>query len=228
MKKTLYILLAFITITLCSSCDWLEPEQDPSTQMYHTAAMLISNPSLGQYTFLADDSVQLIPSTPLTIPDAQKDTLLNKRYYITFQIEIETQSTQSYNINLISMQMMNKESIININNNDTINKYKNEQLNINLLWCSGKYLNIITQVKGSGSVAHNYYLLHNPNIDSDTLDLTMRYNSNNDKPTYALQQAMYYDLTEYITGKSDSTTICFNYNSGTPTIDTLYLKIANK
>jgi hypothetical protein len=228
MKKTLYILLAFITITLCSSCDWLEPEQDPSTQMYHTAATLISNPSLGQYTFLADDSVQLIPSTPLTIPDAQKDTLLNKRYYITFQIEIETQSTQSYNINLISMQMMNKESIININNNDTINKYKNEQLNINLLWCSGKYLNIITQVKGSGSVAHNYYLLHNPNIDSDTLYLTMRYNSNNDKPTYALQQAMYYDLTEYITGKSDSTTICFNYNSGTPTIDTLYLKIANK
>jgi hypothetical protein len=126
------------------------------------------------------------------------------------------------------MQMMNKESIININNNDTINKYKNEQLNINLLWCSGKYLNIITQVKGSGSVAHNYYLLHNPNIDSDTLYLTMRYNSNNDKPTYALQQAMYYDLTEYITGKSDSTTICFNYNSGTPIYDTLYLKIANK
>lgn len=226
MKKTLYILLAFITITLCSSCDWLEPEQDPSTQMYHTAATLISNPSLGQYTFLADDSVQLIPSTPLTIPDAQKDTLLNKRYYITFQIEHKT--TQIYNINLISMQMMSKESIININNNDTINKYKNEQLNINLLWCSGKYLNIITQAKGSGSVAHNYYLLHNPNIDSDTLYLTMRYNSNNDKPTYALQQAMYYDLTEYITGKSDSTTICFNYNSGTPTIDTLYLKIANK
>ena len=227
MKKLHYIIAAIATIILCSSCDWLEPETS-SNQIYRTAATLINKPSLGQYIFLADDGIELIPTTPLIIPDAQKDTLLNKRYYITFQIEIETQNTQIYNINLISMQMMSKESITYINDNDSIATYKNEQLDISLLWTSGSYLNILTQVKGSGSVAHNYYLLHNPNINSDTLYLTMRYNSNNDQPTYSLQQAMYYDLTEYITGKSDSTTICFNYNSGTPTIDTLYLKIANK
>ena len=227
MKKLHYIIAAIATIILCSSCDWLEPETS-SNQIYRTAATLINKPSLGQYIFLADDGIELIPTTPLIIPDAQKDTLLNKRYYITFQIEIETQNTQIYNINLISMQMMSKESITYINDNDSITTYKNEQLDISLLWTSGSYLNILTQVKGSGSVAHNYYLLHNPNINSDTLYLTMRYDSNNDQPTYSLQQAMYYDLTEYITGKSDSTTICFNYNSGTPTIDTLYLKIANK
>ena len=227
MKKLHYIIAAIVTIILCSSCDWLEPETS-SNQIYRTAATLINKPSLGQYIFLADDGIELIPTTPLKIPDAQKDTLLNKRYYITFQIEIETQNTQVYNINLISMQMMSKESITCINDNDSIATYKNEQLDISLLWTSGSYLNILTQVKGSGSVAHNYYLLHNPNINSDTLHLTMRYDSNNDQPTYSLQQAMYYDLTEYITGKSDSTTICFNYNSGTPTIDTLYLKIANK
>ncbi len=227
MKKLHYIIAAIVTIILCSSCDWLEPETS-SNQIYRTAATLINKPSLGQYIFLADDGIELVPTTPLKIPEDQKDTLLNQRYFITFQIEIETQNTENYNINLISMQMMGKESIININNNDSIATYKNEQLDISLLWTSGSYLNILTQVKGSGSVAHNYYLLHNPNINSDTLYLTMRYNSNNDQPTYSLQQAMYYDLTEYITGKSDSTTICFNYNSGTPTIDTLYLKIANK
>lgn len=226
MKKTLYILLAFITITLCSSCDWLEPEQDPSTQMYHTAATLISNPSLGQYTFLADDSVQLIPSTPLTIPDAQKDTLLNKRYYITFQIEHKT--TQIYNINLISMQMMSEESIIEIPHNDSIPANKNELLSIKLLWTSGSYLNILTQIKGSGSMTHNYRLYHNIDSNGDTLYLTMRYDSKNDQPTYILQQAIYYDLKKYLTNTSDSTTICFNYNSGTPIYDTLYLKIANK
>ena len=226
MKKTLYILLAFITITLCSSCDWLEPEQDPSTQMYHTAAMLISNPSLGQYTFLADDSIQLIPTSPLTIPDAQKDTLLNKRYYITFQIEHKT--TQIYNINLISMQMMSEESIIEILHNDSIPTGKNELLSIKLLWTSGTYLNILTQIQGSGYTKHNYRLFYNTNSNSDTLYLTMRYDNNNDRPTYTLHQAIYYDLKEYLTNKSDSTTICFNYNSGTPIYDTLYLKIANK
>ena len=65
-------------------------------------------------------------------------------------------------------------------------------------------------------------------MNSDTLYLTMRYDDNDDQPIYDLQQAMYYDLSEYLTNQSDSTTICFNYNSGTPTIDTLYLKIANK
>ena len=225
MKKLHYIIAVISTIILCSSCDWLEPENQ-SNQIYRTAATLINKPSLGQYIFLADDSVQLIPTTPLIIPDIQRDSLLNKRYYITFQIEVNT--AEVYNINLLSMQMMSEEPIININHNDSIATYKNEQLNISLLWTSGSYLNVLTQVKGSGSVAHNYHLLHNPNIESDTLYLTMRYDSNNDQPTYSLQQAMYYDLTEYITGKSDSTTICFNYNSGTSTYNTLYLKIANK
>ena len=228
MKKSNLIIVIILTLIFCTACDWLEPEDNPSSQIYRTAATLVYDPEIGMHIFLADDSVKLIPTTALSIPELQKDTLLNKRYYISFQIEIQTPSTELYNITLISMQMMSKEPIISISNNDTINEYKNEQLKINLLWCSGKYLNVITQIKGSGTVAHNYHLLHNPNMNSDTLYLTMRYDDNDDQPIYDLQQAMYYDLSEYLTNQSDSTTICFNYNSGTPTIDTLYLKIANK
>ena len=228
MKKFNFIIAVILTLFFCSSCDWLEPEEDPSTQIYRTAATLIHDPETGKEIFLTDDGVQLIPTTALSIPDTLENTLLNQRYYISFQIEIQTPSTKLYNITLISMQMMSKEPIISISNNDTINEYKNEQLKINLLWTSGKYLNLTTQIQGSGSVAHNYHLLHNPNQNGDTLHLTMRYDSNNDKPTYSLQQALYYDLSELLTNQSDSTTICFHYNSGTPTFDTLYLKIANK
>ena len=226
MKKFNFIIAVILTSIFCSSCDWLEPEEDPSTHIYHTAATLIHDPETGKEIFLADDGIKLIPTTTLSIPDSLENTLLDQRYYITFQIE--TQTPQIYNINLLSMQIMSRESITSISNNDTIREYKNEQLKINLLWTSGKYLNLITQIQGSGSVAHNYHLLHNPNQNGDTLHLTMRYDSNNDKPTYSLQQALYYDLSELLTNQSDSTTICFHYNSGTPTFDTLYLKIANK
>ena len=226
MKKFNFIIAVILTLFFCSSCDWLEPEEDPSTHIYHTAATLIHDPETGKEIFLADDGIKLIPTTALSIPDSLENALLDQRYYITFQIE--TQTPQIYNINLLSMQIMSRESITSISHNDTISEYKNEQLKINLLWTSGKYLNLITQIQGSGSVAHNYHLLHNPNQSSDTLHLTMRYDSNNDKPTYSLQQALYYDLSELLTNQSDSTTICFLYNSGTPTFDTLYLKIANK
>ena len=226
MKKFNFIIAVILTSIFCSSCDWLEPEEDPSTHIYHTAATLIHDPETGKEIFLADDGIKLIPTTALSIPDSLENTLLDQRYYITFQIE--TQTPQIYNINLLSMQIMSRESITSISNNDTIREYKNEQLKINLLWTSGKYLNLITQIQGSGSVAHNYHLLHNPNQNGDTLHLTMRYDNNNDKPTYSLQQALYYDLSEFLTNQSDSTTICFHYNSGTPTFDTLYLKIANK
>ena len=226
MKKINFIIAVILTSIFCSSCDWLEPEVDTSTHIYHTAATLIHDPETGKEIFLADDGIKLIPTTALSIPDSLENTLLDQRYYITFQIE--TQTPQIYNINLLSMQIMSRESIISISNNDTINEYKNEQLKINLLWCSGNYLNVITQIKGSGSVAHNYHLLHNPNMNSDTLYLTMRYDDNDDQQIYDLQQAMYYDLSEYLTSSSDSTTICFHYNSGSPKLDTLYLKIANK
>ena len=228
MKKLNFIIAVILTSIICTSCDWLEPEEDPSTQIYRTAATLIHDPETGKEIFVTDDGVQLIPTTALSIPDTLENTLLDQRYYISFQIEIQTPSTKLYNITLISMQMMSKEPIISISNNNTINEYKNEQLKINLLWCSGNYLNVITQIKGSGNVAHNYHLLHNPHITSDTLYLTMRYDDNDDQQIYDLQQAMYYDLSEYLTSTSDSTTICFHYNSGSPKLDTLYLKIANK
>ncbi len=226
MKKTYYIFLLLITtIILCTSCDWLEPEQDPTNQIYNTAATLIYDLS-GENIFITDDSLKLFPSSKLTIPEAQRDSLLNQRYFITFQIE--SQLHDIYTINLMSMQMMSKKQITTIDNNDFIGDYKNEILNMKAIWCSNQYVNIITQVKGSGTIEHNYHLLYNPNIDSDTLYFTLRYDNNKDKETYTLQQAMYYDLTELLTNRSDSTTICLNYNSGTPIYDTLYLKIASK
>ena len=123
---------------------------------------------------------------------------------------------------------MTQNSIIEINHNDSIKNYKNELLNIKNIWISSNYLNIITEVQGSGSILHNYNMLHNPNIQSDTLYLTLRYDNNGDAKTYSFQQAIYYDINNYLTNQKDSTTICFKYNSGYLEYNTLYLKTASK
>lgn len=224
MKNFYYFLLPLFAIFIFASCD-LNIEQDPSNQIYNAASTLVYDPS-GEYIFVTEDSVKLFPTSKITIPEAQKDSLLNKRYYISFQIK--DQNDKIFSINLLSMQMMLKKQITEIENNDLINNYKNEILNIKNLWCSGSYLNIITEVQGSGTKLHNYNLLYNPNIKSDTLHLTLRYDNNNDTKTYTLQQALYYNLQDYLTNDSDSTTICFNYNSGYLEYNTLYIKIASK
>ena len=224
MKNFYYFLLPLFAIFVFASCD-LNIEQDPSNQIYNAASTLVYDPS-GEYIFVTEDSVKLFPTSKITIPEAQKDSLLNKRYYISFQIK--DQNDKIFSINLLSMQMMLEKHITEIENNDLINNYKNEILNIKNLWCSGSCLNIITEVQGSGSKLHNYNLLYNPNIESDTLHLTLRYDNNNDTKTYTLQQALYYNLQDYLTNDSDSTTICFNYNSGYLEYNTLYIKIASK
>lgn len=226
MKKLHFFVLSLFTIFTLVSCDnWLNVEQDPSNHIYYTASTLIYDPS-GEYIFITDDNLKLVPTTKLTIPEAQKDTLLNKRYYISFQIK--NQNDKEYSINLLSMQMMTQNSIIEINHNDSIENYKNELLNIKNIWISSNYLNIITEVQGSGSILHNYNMLHNPNIQSDTLYLTLRYDNNGDAKTYSFQQAIYYDINNYLTNQKDSTTICFKYNSGYLEYNTLYLKTASK
>jgi hypothetical protein len=224
MKNFYYFLLPLFAIFIFASCD-LNIEQAPSNQIYNAASTLVYDPS-GEYIFVTEDSVKLFPTSKITIPEAQKDSLLNKRYFISFQIK--DQNDKIFSINLLSMQMMLEKHITEIENNDLINNYKNEILNIKNLWCSGSCLNIITEVQGSGSKLHNYNLLYNPNIKSDTLHLTLRYDNNNDTKTYTLQQALYYNLQDYLTNDSDSTTICFNYNSGYPEYNTLYIKIASK
>jgi len=230
--KTIKYILSILTISLfLTSCDWLEPETDLSNQIYQIAATLVHDNS-GENVFITDDNFKLLPSNKLTIPDNQKDSLLNKRYFISFQLTeedqvISTDKTQ-YSINLLSMQLMSKEEIVEIDNNNTISNHKDEILKIQHLWCSGKYLNIITQIDGSGNKKHNYTLFHNRNNSGDTLYLTLRYDNNNDAKIYTLQQALYYDLQKYLNNQKDSTTICFNYNSGYLEYNTLYLKIANK
>lgn len=225
MKKLNYILITLIAIIALSSCDWLEPEESISNQIYQTAATLVYYPS-GENIFITDDSLKLFPTNKITIPDDKKDSLLNQRYYISFQIE--QQQNDACSINLISMQMMNKSDIIEIESNSDIEKYKNNILNLQALWCSGKYLNIITQIEGSGTKLHNYNLLQHNTTPNDTLYLTLRYDDNNDTEIYTLKQAIYYDLKPYLNPLNDSTTICFNYNSGYAPNNTIYLKIANK
>lgn len=223
MKK-LYHIIILLSIFIYTSCE-LNIEQDPSNQIYYAAATLTYDPT-GEYIFATDDSLKLFPTSKITIPEAQKDTLLNKRYYISFQIK--EQNEKIYSINLLSMQLMMKNNIIEISHNDSIKNYKNELLNITNLWFSGQYLNIITSIQGSGTKLHNYNLLYNSNIKSDTLYLTLRYDNNNDTESQNFQQALYYDIKNYLTNKKDSTVICFNYNSGYLEYNTLYIKVANQ
>ncbi len=225
MKNLFYFILSTFITSLLMSCDILNIEQDPSNNKYQAAATLIHDPS-GDNIFITDDSIKLFPTTKITIPDSQVDSLLNKRYYISFQIK--EQNEKIYSINLLSMQMMEQKYVIEINHNDSIEKYKNEVLNINNIWYTGQYLNIITTVLGSGTKQHNYNLLYNPNTGTDTLYLTLRYDNNNDTKPYNLQQALYYDIKDYIKSEKDSTTICFNYNSGYLEYNTLYIKVASK
>lgn len=230
--KTIKYILSILTISLfLTSCDWLEPETNPTNQIFQIAAKLVYDPS-GENIFLTDDNLKLFPANKITIPENQKDTFLNQRYFISFQIAEESQLTNpnqtNYTINLLSMQLMREENIIKINSDDAMSNYKNEQLTIQHLWCSGQYLNIITQVAGSGSKIHNYHLFYNDNISKDTLYLTLRYDNNNDTKSYTIKQALYYNLKDYINNQKDSTTICFNYNSGYLEYNTIYLKFANK
>ena len=81
--KTIKYILSILTISLfLTSCDWLEPETDLSNQIYQIAATLVHDNS-GENVFITDDNFKLLPSNKLTIPDNQKDSLLNKRYFIS-------------------------------------------------------------------------------------------------------------------------------------------------
>ena len=112
MNKIKYLIFILTTTFILTSCDWLEPETDLSNQIYQIAATLVHDNS-GENVFITDDNFKLLPSNKLTIPDNQKDSLLNKRYFISFQLTeedqvISTDKTQ-YSINLLTMQLMSKE-----------------------------------------------------------------------------------------------------------------------
>ena len=113
MKNFYYFLLPLFAIFVFASCD-LNIEQAPSNQIYNAASTLVYDPS-GEYIFVTEDSVKLFPTSKITIPEAQKDSLLNKRYFISFQIK--DQNDKIFSINLLSMQMMLEKHITEIENN---------------------------------------------------------------------------------------------------------------
>ena len=223
IKKQIFLIL--ITILTLSSCNWLEPEIEPSNQIYQTAATLIHDIS-GKNLFLTDDSLKLQPIKEIIIPDNKKDSLLNKRYFITFQIT--EQNTSLYTINLLSSQQMREIPIIPIQSINDTTKYINQTLLLKNLWITSSYLNIITEIQGSSQKLHNYNLLLYPTSSTDTLHLIMRYDNNMDSAIYTLQEATTYNLKEYINTEQDSVIIRFNYNSYFPEYNTIYIKTSTK
>ena len=224
MQKLKYFLLTLFISVLYVSCDWLNPEINETNTIYYSAATLINDNKSGENIFLTDDSLYLYPTKLITIPETQKDSILNKRYYISFQIE--KQNINKCDINLLSSQMMREITITEIESNEQITKYKNDILTISRLWTSGTYLNIINEIIGSGNKLHNYYLLHNPNITNDTLHLTLRYDKNNDNEVYNLQEVTTYNIKNYINTQQDSIIIRLDYNSYYPEYSTIYIKTA--
>lgn len=229
MNKKIFFLLAAI-LCVCASCD-LEPEFNNQNSVYYMASKLCYNSSKGDYFFLSDDSVRLEPASRLSIPDDQIDTLLNKRYYISFQLTETAKPTDNpLSINLLSMQMMYEGDVEVIENAEELKNYKNEMLTLQQVWISGSYINLITTVMGSGSRLQNYHLIYDKSSASnDTLYLTLRYDKGNDKEVYNLQNALSYDIKDFMPeNDKDSTVICFNYNATVPEYNTLYLKIKNQ
>lgn len=225
MKTTKQIFFILILILTLSSCDWLEPEVEQSNQIYQTAATLIHDTS-GKNLFLTDDSLKLQPTEEIIIPDNKKDSLLNKRYFITFQIT--EQNTNLYTINLLSSQQMREIPITPIQSINDTTKYTNQTLLLKNLWISGSYLNMITEIQGSGQKFHNYNLLLSPTLSPDTLNLIMRYDNNKDNAIYTLQEATTYNLKEFINSEKDSVIIRFHYNSYYPEYNTIYIKTSTK
>ena len=225
-KKLFFSLIAIIL--LLSACDWLKPDYEEPYQKYYAATTLINDDS-GENIFITDDGIKLFPSNTISIPDKQKDSLLNQRYYIGFQIADGYKNTDNpMVINLISMQTMYNYQITEIESDSSLSAYKNQPLTIERLWYTNKYINFISYVMGSGSTNHNYHLIYNKNNSSDTIFLTLRYDNNKDVSVYTLSNAVSYDISKYTqNNQNDSTTICFNYNSGNPLHDTLYFKIKN-
>ncbi len=225
-KKIFFILIGIMC--LCASCDWLKPEYEEINPTYHTACKLVHDPS-GQNIFITDDNKRLFPSKNIIIPDSQKDSLLDKRYYISFQIEGLHNITDSImTINLITIQQMFEKEVTEIEADEEINKYKNQVLTLQRLWTSGENLNIVAEIMGSGDKLHNYTLLHNINQKSDTLYFTLRYDNNNDDPVYLLTYAMSFNIKKYYPNDKDSVVVCFNYKSNFPQYDTLYIKTSTK
>ena len=210
---------------MLSSCDWLEPEINQSNQIYQSVATLIHDPS-GKNIFITDDSLKLQPTEEIIIPDNKKDSLLNKRYFITFQIT--KQISNLYTIKLLSTQQMREISPIPLQTINDTTKYKNQTLLLKGIWTSGGYLNMITDIKGSGDKFHNYNLLISPSLSTDTLHLIMKYDNNNDNEIYTLQEATTYNIKKYINSEKDSITIRFDYNSYYPKYNTLYIKTSTR
>ena len=227
MNKKIFFLLISV-LCLCASCDWLEPEYEEIKPTYYSACQLVHDPS-GKNILITDDNKKLFPSETITIPDAQKDSLLNQRFYITFQVNDQSDIRDSIvSINLLSIQRMFEKNVTEIESNDEISKYKNQVLTIQRLWTSSTKLNIVAEIMGSGDKLHNYTLLHNIKQNSDTISFTLRYDNNNDSPVYALAYAMSFDLAKYYPTDQDSVVICFNYKSNFPQYDTLYIRTATK
>lgn len=227
MNKKIFFILTFI-LCFCSSCDWLEPEHEDNTATYYSAGKLVHDAS-GKNIFITDDNKKLFPSETLTIPDAQKDSLLNKRYYITFQVDNKSSLKDSImTIKLINAQRMFEKKVTEVESNEEFAKYKNQTLTIQRLWTSSTNLNIVTEIMGSGNKLHNYTLLHNIKQKSDTIHFTLRYDDNNDESIYPLIYAMSFDLKKYYPTNCDSVTICFSYKSNFPQYDTLYIRTSTK
>ena len=125
MNKKIFFLLISV-LCLCVSCDWLEPEYEEIKPTYYSACQLIHDPS-GKNILITDDNKKLFPSETITIPDAQKDSLLNQRFYITFQVNDQSDIRDSIvSINLLSIQRMFEKDVTEIESNDEISKYKNQ------------------------------------------------------------------------------------------------------
>ena len=226
MRTIKQIVFIITTILILSSCDWLQPKIDPSDQIYQSAATLIHEPSSGKNIFITDDSLKLHPTEEIIIPDIKKDSLINKRYFITFQITEKVANL--YTINLLSTQQMRELPIFTLQSINDTAKYTNQTLLLKSIWVSGSYLNMITEIKGSGDKFHNYNLLVSPSSSSDTLHLIMRYDNNKDNAIYTLQEATTYNIKKYINSDKDSVIISFDYNSYYPEYNTIYIKTSTK
>ncbi len=209
--KAKSLFLALIALLALTSCI-LNPTPVEDGKIHGTAAFLINME--GQNRFITDDHTTLIPNTPFVAPDS----MLNRRFYIEYQIVDELGKTQT--INLLRNLEMTLDSTMELSAQQ-FGQYANDDLTPYMAWCSGNYVNLLVDIMASGKIDHDFHMLKdtnkqfvNPNpLAADTVNVYLRHDAHDDNRTASYRAGMSFNIGKYLSQYNDTTFVNIHYTA---------------
>lgn len=207
--KVKVLMFVVVVITLFGACS-AEPFP-PGLDDYRTygAATTLVRDESGEVLYMTDDSLKLIPYNTISAADS----LLNKRYYLEFQI-YENIDSKTYEIIEVSVQRMLLENVCAINDKSELNRYSNDCITPIWLWSAYNYVNLLCNINASNEVKHDFYLIEDKSTsNSDTINFFIRYDDKNDSYGGKSKAALSFDISSLVTNVTDSIVLTFKINS---------------